>query len=203
MSWVDLTDDPDAGKSNKHDTIDNARELGRGTGRSNVQLVVLTPRGRLLHVTTGYLKPKELLWELEQALGAWEVVKAAARMAELDIQKAALKRHQDEIHARYVKAFTKPGARNNWLVSNEKHDREVVRKHPLVHAGNLRTRDLTGKAGGHFGYQTGGGASGATPTRGGSAAGSGNGGGLTGRPGVRETEAAKRRNKRRAKLFDR
>ena len=97
-SWENITGDPDAGKSNWHETREKAKTLHRGTGRSNVQMVVLTPNGRLLHAVTGYIQPKELLFELEQALRSWEVVKEAATTAELVLQRKALVIHQDDVH---------------------------------------------------------------------------------------------------------
>jgi len=178
MSWVNIEGDPDAGKSNEHAPNDAARKLGRGTGRSNVQMVVLTPSGRLLHVLTGYAQPKELLWELEQALASWKAVKEAAVTAELADQKSALVTRQAAIRAGYKKTFAK-GASGRWMLTNANRDRSVVEQHPLIHAGNLTTRMITGVSGGHFGYGTGG----DTPRR-----------------RVRETAAEKRINDRREKL---
>lgn len=179
MSWLNLEGDPDAGKSNEHDPKDPARTLGRGTGRSNVQVLILTPSGRLLHVVTGYCTPKELLWELQQALASWKAVKEAAVTVELSDQQSALVTRQTRIGAGYKKSIAR--GKHGWFLANAQRDRKVVRSFPLIHAGNLSTRMITGTSGGHFGYGTGSDGT-STPRRG------------------RETAAEKRINKRRAGL---
>ncbi len=178
MSWENLEGDPDAGKSNEHDPVDKARPLGRGTGRSNVQLMVLTPSGRVLHVVTGYVEPKELLWELNEALASWKAVKKAAVTAELAEQKAALVRRQTVITAGYKKTITR--GKGGWFLANAKRDRALVREFPLIHAGNMTTRMLTHGHVGHFGY--------------------GNEGDVATTRRARETVAEKRINDRRAGL---
>ena len=177
MSLENLEGDPDAGKSNEHGPSDKARPLGRGTGRSNVQLMVLTPRGRVLHVVTGYAEPKEFLWELNEALTSWKAVKTAAVTAELDDQKAALVLRQTVIAAGYKKQITR--GKGGWFLANANRDRALVREVPLLHAGNMTTRMLTHGHIGHFGYGNGS----ETPTR-----------------RLRETVAEKRINDRRAGL---
>jgi hypothetical protein len=179
MSWENLEGDPDAGKSNEHEPSDKARPLGRGTGRSNVQLIVLTPRGRVLHVVTGYAEPKELLWELNEALTSWKAVKKAAVTAELTGQQAALVLRQTVIAAGYKKQITR--GKGGWFLANANRDRALVREVPLIHAGNMTTRMLTHGHVGHFGYGYGNGSD--TPTR-----------------RLRETVAEKRINDRRAGL---
>ena len=124
-------------------------------------MVVLTPNGRLLHAVTGYIKPKELHFELTQALASFEAVKEAALTAELEPQRKALVVRQDEVQEAWNEAFgPKPAKKGavrggGWQSRQAMHDREVVRENPLVHAGNITTRMLTGGPGTHFGYNSG------------------------------------------------
>lgn len=192
VTWEDITGDPDAGKSNQHEKQDKARELTRGIGRSNVQIVILTPNGRLLHAITGYAKPKELHFELMQALASWQAVKAAALTAELAPQRKALVVRQDDVQAAWRATFGPKGkaARGgrSWQERQAAHDREIVREHPLIHAGTITTRLLTGGPGTHFGYGNGGDKPGPSVNevrR------------RIGAPPVRETEADKRVRERR------
>lgn len=125
-------------------------------------MVVLTPDGRLLHAVTGYIKAKELHFELTQALASWEKVKEAALTAELSIQRRALVVRQDEVQKAWSNAFgPKPAKKGavqrgtHWVTRQAKHDREIIREHALLHAGNITTRMLTGGPGTHFGYSNG------------------------------------------------
>ena len=170
--------------------------MSRGVGRSNVQMVVLTPGGRLLHAVTGYVSPQELLFELGQAQASWEAVKEAATTAEISVQRKALVVRQDEVQKGWREAFAPRGKNKqpirgtSWQEHQAAHDREILRENPLVHAGNITTRMLTGGPGQHFGYGSGGsGEERQTPhaneiRR------------KLGAPPVRETEADKRRRER-------
>ncbi len=162
-------------------------------GRSNVQMVVLSPGGRLLHVVTGYVAPKELHFELTQALASWNEVKKSALTAEIAVQRRALVVRQDGIQKGWDERFGPKGkaARwGSWMSKQAKHDREVVREHPLVHAGTITTRMLTGGPGGHFGYGNSNDDGTRTPTANEIRK-------RIGAPAVRETEAEKRMRKRR------
>ena len=163
-------------------------------------MVILSPRGRLLHVITGYVAPAELFFELTQALASWKEVKEAALTAELDVQKRELVVRQDVVQKAWREHFGPKGRgakgaaakapRATWQERQAQHDREVVRENALAHAGTITTRMLTGGPGTHFGYGNGGDEDRTKPIineirR------------RIGAPPVRETEADKRVRKRR------
>lgn len=60
-----------AGESNCHNVGNPAADVGNGAGGHNVQMVILSPRGRVLHCLPGYWRPDtlrdELLFALELA----------------------------------------------------------------------------------------------------------------------------------------
>ncbi|MDF1703077.1 MAG: hypothetical protein P1V36_18160 [Planctomycetota bacterium] len=161
-------------------------------------MVVLTPDGRLLHAVTGYVRAKELQWELEQALESWDAVKKAAETAELQVQRRALATRQEAIQTAWQAEFgpkRKKGQAapvRTWQSRQSEHDREILRENPMVHAGTITTRMLTGGPGTHFGYgksdETGERTPATNEIR-----------KRLGAPLVRETEADKRVRKRREK----
>ena len=147
LAWVNLEGDPDAGKSNRHATKDKAIPLMRGTGRSNVQMLVLTPDGRILHAMSGYIPPKDLEWELEQALKTWASVRDAEEQA-VNVVKARQKKIQAASRARTKQP------KGSWIDRITATDRAFVVDHPLLPLGAFQTRMLTGGPGAHFGYQS-------------------------------------------------
>ncbi len=52
------------GSSHEHALDSTPGECGRGAGRQNVQLVFLSPAGKLIHVSTGFLSPVDLMGEI-------------------------------------------------------------------------------------------------------------------------------------------
>lgn len=63
-----LEGDPSAGESIAHEPGEEAGSCIRGNGEHNVQLLLLSPEGKLLSVLAGYTPPKDLLEELEFVL---------------------------------------------------------------------------------------------------------------------------------------
>ena len=181
-AWVDLTNDPDAGKSNKHKPVDQAIPLTRGIGKSNVQTLILTPDGRVLHAMSGYVAPKDFRWELEEALKSWNAVKKTEALSENEaLPKKILVGRQHKIQTIWDKEHTKKGQRS-WSRHTVAGDRAFVIENPLLPVGAFRTRMLTKGPGGHFGYT------------------SGSGGGAVTTPGqVRQTPFQQRYEERRRK----
>ncbi len=144
--------------------------------------MILTPDGLILHAMAGYVPPKDLVWELNQALQTWRAVQKTVRG---DAKQRVVQR-QDAIERAYAR---RGGAKARWVRSSAEKDRAFMRAYPLITLGAFRTSLLTRGAINKFGYSVGDEGDGQTPTtplgrsgkpgRGGRAR--GGGGGLLGR----------------------
>jgi hypothetical protein len=64
---INTEGDPSAGSSHGHAPNDQAGICTDGIGRQNVQVLFLTPQGKIFHTASGFQGPQELLNELQFA----------------------------------------------------------------------------------------------------------------------------------------
>ncbi len=88
--WVNIKDDPAAGSSVRHPTTDQARDMARGLGEHNTQLLMLTPDGAIVNALAGYIGPADLLEELKFALAQLETL---AKTPERDRRRVLARTH--------------------------------------------------------------------------------------------------------------
>jgi hypothetical protein len=62
--YRNITGEPYAGKSGKHETDGQAIVTTNGAGPHNVQLFFLSEEGVVLHAVVGFWDPRDLLWEI-------------------------------------------------------------------------------------------------------------------------------------------
>jgi hypothetical protein len=91
---INTEGDPNAGSSCAHAPTDTPGPCARGIGHQNVQCLVLTPKGEIVHAASGYLGPDDLTEELDFALKTFAAVKKSP---------ARGKRHVADVHARRLK----------------------------------------------------------------------------------------------------
>jgi hypothetical protein len=65
--YRNITGEPYAGKSGKHETDGQAIVTTNGAGPHNVQMFILSEDGVVLHALLGYWDPRDLLWEIRFA----------------------------------------------------------------------------------------------------------------------------------------
>lgn len=63
----DITDEPYAGESGRHDNFGNAVVTTNGAGPHNLQLFMLSPDGVVLNCLPGYWAPQDLVYEMQLA----------------------------------------------------------------------------------------------------------------------------------------
>ena len=80
-TWKDLERDPQSGSSPRVRPGDHGVPLPRGRGFSNLQMVVLTPDAKLIHLVAGTIDARDLEWELAQALITYEAAKSRPQKA--------------------------------------------------------------------------------------------------------------------------
>lgn len=60
----DITDEPYAGESGRHDNFGNAVVTTNGAGPHNIQIFMLSSDGTILNVLPGYWAPQDLVYEM-------------------------------------------------------------------------------------------------------------------------------------------
>lgn len=80
-TWKDLERDSQAGSSPRVRPGEHGVPLPRGRGFSNLQIVILSPDARLLHLITGTIDARDLQWELAQALITYEATRTKPKDA--------------------------------------------------------------------------------------------------------------------------
>lgn len=60
----DITDEPYAGESGRHDNFGNAVVTTNGAGPHNIQMFMLSADGTILNVLPGYWAPQDLVYEM-------------------------------------------------------------------------------------------------------------------------------------------
>ena len=159
-AWQNLEGDPDAGASNRHGCGTKAVALQRGVGRANVQSLVLTSDGRVLHAVSGYISPEELGRELRFALETAGKVRAAplgGRAIVRDrIENWAGRPRPLAARHRPRGALLATGSLNLGGIADLRRvvtdDQQFVHDHALLPVSKVRTRMLTRGKQAHFGY---------------------------------------------------
>lgn len=150
-AWIDTTGDEAAGSSFAHSPKDAPGSCVRGNGEHNVQILMLTPDGRLLHAISGYVDAEPLL---EALAFARTLARVVAREHEAEVARDLISMaHEERLEFLEQQAFEGP------LAAFEKMrvtgDHRYVQKHPLQDAKAFRIEALVGKATTFFGSSQG------------------------------------------------
>ena len=157
-TWKDLEGDQRAGGSPRIAYGDPAFPSQRGSGYRNLQLVVFTPRGQMIHALSGWVPPADLRWELVQAWVTYDELVANPKNA-----NTRLRKRQSAIQDAFVskpkrrtprKSFgIQPGSSEKPFVPTEvskverrhaERDRTVVKRHPFADEAKVQTRWFRG-----------------------------------------------------------
>ncbi len=166
-AWVDTQGDDAAGGSFAHDPEDSPGSCVRGNGRSNLQMLVLSPDGGILHAMAGFVPHDELLVELRYALDTFALAERSGDLA----REAVRLRHEEllapedglverldlnELSSKgEIDRETMQRLMNQFRRDNVERDREFVRKHPLLPIGKFETSMLSGGGISFFGSSAG------------------------------------------------
>ncbi|MHC4410657.1 MAG: hypothetical protein ACYS0F_16840 [Planctomycetota bacterium] len=157
-----------SGGSFAHDPKSPAGFVGRGLGEKNLQLLMLTPKGELLHVVSGYIGTEELERELKRGLAIWKQVqekktakakKAAVRAA----HEAALKELEKRPPSRLERLLqqnrkddeTRRVPKLTIGAGRDAVDHRFARDNALLPAAKFRPEELVGTGGSFFGSSSG------------------------------------------------
>jgi hypothetical protein len=66
--WMNIKDDPAAGSSLAHPPTDQAKDMLRGLGEHNNQILMTTPDGKIINALAGYIGPEDLVEEIQFAV---------------------------------------------------------------------------------------------------------------------------------------
>jgi hypothetical protein len=149
-AWRSSEGDPEAGSSNRHACGTLAQDLHRGSGKANVQTLVLTPEGHIFYAMSGYVGPNDLLRELAEALKTWEQIQADPRHADVTVRR----RMREIVAENGEDATPTPTPRGGWHRPIVARDRTFVVTNALMPLAEFRTRMLTGGDTQTFGYGT-------------------------------------------------
>lgn len=150
LTWLDLEGDEAAGSSFAHPPSDPAPSCIRGNGEHNVQLLVVTPAGEIVHALAGFISPTELLEELEFAL---EVFEGLDTTDEDTIRETLVAPHMD--FAERLADREWEGLLGDWEQRRAIADHRWVARHPLARASEFETEHLVGNATTFFGASSG------------------------------------------------
>src|SRR5262245_31794386 len=82
-TYVNIEGNATSGISLAHAPSDPPGAVERGDGKKNVQTLVLTPDGKILHAASGYLDEKQLYKELKYALSIhWSIAESPEKAQE-------------------------------------------------------------------------------------------------------------------------
>jgi len=149
-AWLNTNGETNAGSSFAHTPNSPAGHCIRGNGEHNVQLLVLTPRGRILHALSGYVPPATLIDELRFAADLFASLSQPGRRPDTERVAAAL---QERIDAAEQRRFTGPLA--SWAKRRTLSDYRFVAKRPLLEIEKFRSEDFVGRSKTFFGSSTG------------------------------------------------
>lgn len=147
-----LEGDEAAGSSFAHRPSAPPGTCLRGNGEHNLQTIMLTPDGRLLHLVAGYLEPADLAKELDFAFDLHQRVVKAERDLEQgeELDLAPLKRE----HRKRIDALRKPDADAPFArfeVDRQRKDHGFAMRRLLSPGKEFRIKDLLGNARTFFG----------------------------------------------------
>jgi hypothetical protein len=162
---VNISGDENAGISLKHRPSDPPGPCLRGNGEHNVQILMLTPKGRILNVLAGYVDPAELAEELRFASKLWKDVagmnpddaEAAVERAHskwLNQHAAKRKQHVPNFMGQDFAGMRLPADFRDQFTAmfdRGKTDHEFARSHPLLPIDDYRSEMLVGNAKTFFG----------------------------------------------------
>lgn len=156
--WENTEGDKSAGASFAHAPGTPAGTCIRGNGEHNIQMLLLTPDGRLLGVLAGYIAPEDLVQELEFALSVQASLADEGRMAPEDRVVAAHREFLDALAAREKGGGGDRDARPlaDWERRRTRADHRFSMKHALMDAADFRPTALVGNATTFFGSSSGG-----------------------------------------------
>jgi hypothetical protein len=153
-----------SGSSFAHEPKSPAATLGRGLGEKNVQLLMLTPKGELLHVISGSIGTDALERELKRALAIWKQVKAQKEPeAQKEVVQAAHAKALKELEKRepdpLEKLLREKGIdRKAGVVmmgpGRDRVDHRYARDHALLPAKDFKPDELAGSGASFFGAST-------------------------------------------------
>ncbi len=146
-AWVNIEDDPAAGTSVRHPAEDQARHMARGLGEHNVQVLVLTPEGKIVNALAGYVGPADLLEELKFSLALLEALQKASRENHPRVLARAHREFADEVAKRT------PTAEERFFGTvkavgplRAAADHRFMAEHPLLPVGSFTTALMVGNA---------------------------------------------------------
>jgi hypothetical protein len=134
--------------------------MARGLGEHNVQILILTPDGRLLSALAGYVGPAALLEELQMGQLLWDEVRAAP---EADCGKLL-----EKAHTAFARQLSERKGADGLVGKQEEFfgqlkavgnrrgvaDHEFSARHPLLPADKFTTGLMVGTAKTAFVAQT-------------------------------------------------
>ena len=141
-AWTNTQGDPNAGASFAHGPKEPAGGCLRGNGEHNIQLIVMTPKGRIFHVISGFISPRELRKQLAFALrnyGKDEEQLVAAHRARIET----------------IEAKTFDGPMGGWAKRATLRDHRFMVEHPLLDSASFKPAMLVGNSQTFFGSRSG------------------------------------------------
>ena len=160
-----------SGGSFAHEPKSPAGFVGRGLGEKNVQLLMLTPKGELLHVVSGYIDTDGLERELKRGLAIWKqvqgkktakakkaVIRAAHEAALKELEKRPPGRLERLLqqHRGDEKEETRRIPKLTIGAGRDAVDHRFARDNALLPAAKFRPEKLVGTGGSFFGSSSGG-----------------------------------------------
>jgi hypothetical protein len=152
-AWVNTEGDAAAGASYAHAPSDAPGSCIRGNGRANLQILALTPDGRIFHAMAGYVSPTDLSAELKWALATWKQMQTTPTLQSAMVAERA----RD-----YQTSGPKPTPRERLVGGSEgrdvfqdhiergvTRDATFVEQHPLMPIADFRT-SMLGRGGATF-----------------------------------------------------
>ena len=115
-----------AGKSHCHKTDNPAISASNGAGARNVQMIITTPSGQVLHCLPGYWRPDALLEELEFAGQLSEILR---------FSKA------DRRNDKFLLAHLNHVCKHSWKVQKDSHLQGFDERHERQKGGSMFERE--------------------------------------------------------------
>ncbi len=150
-AWVNTEGDTEAGGSFAHSPSDGPGSCIRGNGRANLQILTLTPDGRIFHALAGFVSSTDLKAELTWALETLAMMKKTPTLE----REMVAERARDYVSdGPQPTSDTKFGAQHQ-SIFQEHIERGVTRdarflaKHPLLAIADFRT-SMLGSGGAQF-----------------------------------------------------
>jgi hypothetical protein len=134
-------------------------EIPRGLGEHNMQILMLTPDGRIMNALGGYVGPRDLVAELEFALGLLKDLKRVPRGSAKEFVSKAHADRADSFESRNGEglfAALEDLAAGFVAIGRSRavEDHRFVAKNPLLPVQSFRTAMLVGDAKSAFVWHT-------------------------------------------------